>query len=51
MLQVSPDFGWARTWNRYYSLADYTPETLFSFQADGKIPPAVEPIWFDDRLH
>jgi len=44
LFQVAPDLGWARTWSRFYSLADYTPETLFSFQADGKLPPAVEPI-------
>lgn len=51
LFQVAPDLGWARTWNRYYTLADHTPETLFAFQADGKVPPAVELIWFDDRLH
>ena len=51
LFQIAPDHSWARTWNRFYSLADYTPETLFSFQADGKIPPAVEPIRFDERLH
>lgn len=51
LFQVAPDHSWARTWNRFYSLADYTPETLFSFQADGKIPSSVEPIRFDDRLH
>jgi hypothetical protein len=51
LFQIAPNHSWARTWNRFYSLADYTPETLFSFQADGKIPPAVELIRFDDRLH
>jgi len=52
LLQVSPHLGWARTWNRFYVLGELTPATLFSFQADGKIPPAVELIRFDDhRLH
>ena len=51
LFQIAPNHSWARTWNRFYSLADYTPETLFSFQADGKIPPAVELIRFDNRLH
>jgi hypothetical protein len=52
LFKVAPDLGWARTWNRYYLLSEYTPETLFSFQADGKIPPAVELIRFDEhRLH
>lgn len=51
LFQVAPDLGWARTWNRYYTLADHTPETLFAFQADGKVPPAVEPIRFHERLH
>lgn len=51
LFQVAPDLGWARTWNRFYCLADQMPETLFRMQADGKIPPAVELIRFDDRLH
>lgn len=51
LFQIAPDHSWARTWNRFYSLADYTHETLFRMQADGKIPPTVELIRFDDRLH
>ena len=51
LFQVAPTLEWARTWNRYYSLVDYAPETLFRMQADGKVPPAVELIRFDDRLH
>lgn len=51
LFQVAQDHSWARTWNRFYSLADYMQETLFAMQADGKIPTAVELIRFDDRLH
>ena len=51
LCQVATDHSWARTWNRFYVLGDHTPETLFSFQADGKVPPAVELIRFDDPLH
>jgi hypothetical protein len=51
LFQIAPDHSWARTWNRFYSLADYTHETLFRMQADGKVPPAVELIPFTDRLH
>ena len=51
LFQVAPTREWARTWNRFYALGEHTPSTLFSFQADGKIPPTVELIPFDDRLH
>jgi len=51
LFQVAPTLEWARTWNRYYCLADHMPETLLSFQADVKIPAAVELIRFDDRFH
>jgi hypothetical protein len=47
LFQIAPDHSWARTWNRFYSLADYTHETLFRMQADGKVPPAVELIRLD----
>lgn len=47
LFQIAPDHSWARTWNRYYLLADHTHETLFRMQADGKLPPAVEPIRLD----
>jgi hypothetical protein len=50
LFQIAPDHSWARTWNRYYLLADHTPETLFRMQADGVVSPAVELIRFDGRL-
>ena len=50
LCQIARDFSWGRTWNRYYLLADHTPETLFRMQADGVVSPAVELIRFDDRL-
>jgi hypothetical protein len=47
LFQIAPDHSWARTWNRYYCLADHMPETLLRMQADGKIPPAVELLRLD----
>lgn len=51
LMRISLDHSWARTWNRYYSLSEYNRETLFAMQADGKIPPAVELIPINDKLH
>jgi hypothetical protein len=51
LLQIARDLSWGRTWNRYYKLSEYAPQTLYKMQADGVVSPAVEPIRFDDRLH
>lgn len=51
LCQIARDLTWARTWNRYYSLSEYAPQTLYKMQADGVVSPAVELIRFDDRLH
>jgi hypothetical protein len=51
LCRLAPDQSWARSWNRYYALSDYTPETMFQMQEDGKISAAVELIPFNDRLH
>lgn len=51
LFQVAQDHSWARTWNRFYSLVDYTPETLFAMQAEGKVRPSVELLHLKDRLH
>jgi hypothetical protein len=50
LMQLSPDLTWGRTWNRFYTLSEYTPQTLYKMQADGVVSPAVELIRFDDRL-
>ena len=48
LLQVARDLSWGRTWNRYYSLSEYAPQTLYKMQADGVVSPTVELIPFDD---
>lgn len=50
LMQLSPDLTWGRTWNRFYALSEYTPQTLYKMQADGVVSPAVELIRFDARL-
>jgi hypothetical protein len=47
LIRIAPDQSWARTWNRYYALSEYVPETLFKMQADGVVAPAVELIRLD----
>lgn len=51
LLQIARDLSWGRTWNRYYKLSEYAPQTLYKMQADGVVSPAVELIPFKDRLN
>jgi hypothetical protein len=47
LCQIARDLTWARTWNRYYSLSEHAPQTLYKMQADGVVAPAVELIRLD----
>lgn len=47
VLQVHPDKGWARTWNRFYRLGSPSRLTFFEWQYEGKICPRMQIIDFN----
>ena len=46
VLQVHPEAGWARTWNRFYRLAAPSRLTFFEWQHEGKISPRMQIVEF-----
>ncbi len=46
VLQIQPEKGWARTWNRFYRLAAPSRLTFFEWQHEGKISPRMQIVEF-----
>ncbi|MCC5960296.1 MAG: hypothetical protein JJU08_13260 [Rhodobacteraceae bacterium] len=42
LLQIHPQAGWARTWNRYYRLKSYSRQTFFEWHYESKISPMMQ---------
>jgi hypothetical protein len=47
VLQIQPENGWARTWNRFYRLGSPSRLTFFEWQYDGKISPRMQIVEFE----
>jgi hypothetical protein len=46
VLQIQPENGWARTWNRFYRLGAPSRLTFFEWQHEGKIGPRMQIVEF-----
>lgn len=46
VLQIQPEGGWARTWNRFYRLGAASRLTFFEWQHEGKIGPRMQIVEF-----
>jgi hypothetical protein len=51
LLQIQPELGWARTWNRHYRLGSHSRMTFFEWQYEGKISPRMQIVEFDAKDH
>lgn len=49
LLQIQPELGWARTWNRFYRLGAHSRMTFFEWQYEGKISPRMQIAEFDAK--
>jgi hypothetical protein len=47
VFRIDPKMKWARTWSRFYLLAEHDPTTFGRMQRAGLINPDVEQIAFD----
>jgi len=47
LLQIRPELGWSRTWNRYYRLGSHSRMTFFEWQYERKISPRMQIVEFD----